>query len=215
MLAGKVFYKSLVVARVSICSVGHKYFLLPIKTITMAIQLIEVVQQRLGLPALIKITPAKTEPEKELPKAPLHQVALVAVAGALYRITRTNEGCVRLLLSGKTASWLSLEEAYGSRLPEVIRKISDYGVADVVATEKLINDIAQTHMLVIHEELAGSISTDTIREFMSAQRHNILIYVPTDLQLGKLLNDRVLDDETNHMEGPISNVMHKIEDLFS
>lgn len=181
----------------------------------MAIQLIEAVQQRLGLPALIKITPTKNEPEKELPKAPLHQVALVAVAGALYRVTRTNEGAVRLLLSGKTANWLSLDEAYGARLPEVINRISDYGVADAAATEHLLREIAQTCMLIIHEELAGTITTETVRDFMSAQRHNILIYVPTDLQLGKLLNDRVLDDETNHMEGPVSNVMHKIEDLFS
>lgn len=181
----------------------------------MAIQLIEAVQQRLGLPELIKITPNQNEQVKELPKAPLHQAALVAVAGALYKITRTNEGCVRLLLSGKNADWLTLDEAYGRRLEEVIIKVSNYGLADAAATEQLMRKMAHTCMLIIHEELAGNVSTDSIRDFMSAQRHNILIYVPTDLQLGKLLNDRVLDDETNHMEGPVSNAMHKIEDLFS
>jgi hypothetical protein len=193
----------------------HKYFSIIIKIISMAIQLIETVQQRLNLPALIKITPDKNEAVKELPKAPLHQAALVAVAGALYKITRTNEGCVRLLLSGKNANWLTLDDAYGSRLDEVITKVSNYGIADAASTEHLMREIAHTCMLVIHEELSGNVSTDAIKEFMSAQRHNILIYVPTDLQLGKLLNDRVLDDESNHMEGPVSNVMHKIEDLFS
>jgi hypothetical protein len=163
----------------------------------------------------VKITPDKNEAEKELPKAPLHQAALVAVAGALYRITRTNEGCVRLLLSGKNSNWLNLEEAYGRRLQEVIEKVSEYGIADTVATEHLMRKMAQTCMLIMHEELAGNVTTDSVRDFMSAQRHNILIYVPTDLHLGKLLNDRVLDDETNHMEGPVSNAMHKIEDLFS
>jgi len=181
----------------------------------MAIQLIEAVQERLGLPALVKITPEENEAQKELPKASLHQVALVAVAGALYKITRTNEGCVRLLLSGKNANWLTLEEAYGTHLPEVIERINDYGIADAAVTEQLLRDIAHTCLLIIHEELTTNISTDSIREFMSAQRHNILIYVPTDLQLGKLLKDKVMDDETNHMEGPVSNFMHKIENFLS
>jgi hypothetical protein len=181
----------------------------------MAIQLMEAVQQRLSLPALVKVTPDQNGPVKELPKAPLHQAAIAAVVGALYHVTRTNEGCVRLLLSGKNGNWLTLDEAYGERLPQVLEKLSQYGIADTATTEQLMRQIAHTCMLIIHEELAGNVSTDTIRDFMSSQRHNILIYAPTDLQLGKLLNDKSMDDETNHMEGPVTNAMHKIEDLFS
>lgn len=182
----------------------------------MAIQLIEAVQKQLGLPELVKITPDKgVTPDRALPRAPMHQAALVTVAGGLYKITRTNEGAVRLLLSGKNGSWLDLEEAYGSQLPEVIEKVMEYGVADAEAVELLMRQIAHAFLLVIHEELAGNINAETVREFMSAQRHNILIYVPADLKLGKLVNDSVWDDQTNHMEGPVSSLLHKIENLMS
>ncbi len=182
----------------------------------MAIQLIEAVQKRLELPPLVKITPDKSvEAVEELPRAPLHQAALVSVAAALYKITRTNEGCVRLLLSGKSDSWLDLEEAYGNRLLEVIERVTQFGVSDAAATEHLMRKIANACLLVIHEELPNKVNTETVREFMSEQRHNILVYLPTDLKLGKLLNDSVWDDQTNHMEGPVSSMMHKIENLFS
>jgi hypothetical protein len=182
----------------------------------MAIQLIEAVQKRLSLPELVKITPDQgVTPKQALPRAPMHQAALVTVAGALYKITRTNEGAVRLLLSGKNGNWLDLEEAYGSQLPEVIEKVMEYGVADAAAVEHLMRQIADTCLLIMHEELTSSINPENVREFMSAQRHNILIYVPADLKLGKLLNDSVWDDQTNHMEGPVSSLLHKIENLMS
>ncbi len=182
----------------------------------MSIQLIEAIQQRLGLPELVKITPEKDlGPQQTLPRAPMHQVALVTVAGALYKITRTNEGCVRLLLSGKNDIWLDLSEAYGTQLPDVVAKVAEYGIADEAATEHLMRRIAHTCLLIIHEELPNNVTTDTVRDFMSAQRHNILIYVPLDLKLGKILNDSSWDDQTNHMEGPVSGIMHKIENFLS
>lgn len=182
----------------------------------MAIQLIEAVQKRLSLPELVKITPDKgVTLQQALPRAPMHQAALVMVAGALYKITRTNEGAVRLLLSGKNDNWLDLEEAYGSRLPEIVEKVMEYGVADASAVEQLMRQMANAFLLIIHEELASNINAESVREFMSAQRHNILIYVPADLKLGKLLNDSVWDDQTNHMEGPVSSFLHKIENLMS
>jgi hypothetical protein len=50
---------------------------------------------------------------------------------------------------------------------------------------------------------------------MSDQRHHILVYLPASLQLGELLNDSGMDDQTNKMEGPISNLVHNIENKFS
>ena len=35
------------------------------------------------------------------------------------------------------------------------------------------------------------------------------------MNLGDVLNDETLDDKTNKMEGPISNMMHKIENNMS
>ena len=181
----------------------------------MAIQLMEAVQKRLGLPPLVKITPDKAEAQQQLPKAPFHQIALVAVVAGLYKITRTDTGCAHLLLSGKTINWLQMEEAFGEHFQEVVSAVSAYGVSDTAATEGLMRKAADACLLILHEELAGKINTTSIRDFMSSQRHDILVYVPTDLKLGKIVNDNVWDDQTNHMEGPVSSFMHKIENLFS
>ena len=182
----------------------------------MAIQLMEAVQQRLGLPELVKVTPEEgVTPQRTLPKPPLHQVALVTVAAALYKLTRTNEGAVRLLLSGKENSWLDQPEALGASMPEIVAKVGEYGNADAGSAEALMRKFADTLLLVLHEQLTDHINPESVRDFMSAQRHNILVYVPTDLQLGKMLNDNTWDDQTNHMEGPVSNVIHKIENFFS
>jgi hypothetical protein len=199
------FYKAAVGINISV------YLLKPI----MAIDLVAAVQKRLGLPELQRIT-FKEEglPGKEKPPG-ISQVALVCVTAALYKLTRTNEGCVKLLLSGKNDNWLELEEAYGKTLPFVIEEINEYGVADSVATAKLLHDIANGCLLVMHEELFNHINTEMVHDFMSDQRHNILIYKPANLPLGKILRDNVMDDDTNKMEGPVSNWMHKIENLFS
>jgi hypothetical protein len=39
--------------------------------------------------------------------------------------------------------------------------------------------------------------------------------LPPALQMGDLLNDNTMDDRTNKMEGPISSMMHSIENKLS
>ena len=58
-------------------------------------------------------------------------------------------------------------------------------------------------------------TAEKIRLFMSSQRHNILVHLPAALQLGDFLHDNAMDDRTNKMEGPVSNVMHTIENKLS
>jgi hypothetical protein len=100
-------------------------------------------------------------------------------------------------------------------MPEVVAGISEYSHSDKASAESLMRSLADTALLVLHETLADQLNPEHVREFMSAQRHNILIYIPAELKLGKMLNDSTWDDQTNHMEGPVSNVIHKIENLLS
>ncbi|NCI45875.1 hypothetical protein [Sediminibacterium soli] len=182
----------------------------------MSIHILEAVQRKLNLPGLVKVTPDKgVTPQQTLPRPALHQVALVTVAAALYKLTRTSEGVVRLLLSGKNDNWLDLPGALGTTLPDVVAKVSEYGGSDEGSTEALMRKFADTLLLVLHEQLANNVNPDSVHEFMSGQRHHILVYVPADLKLGKMLNDSTWDDQTNHMEGPVSNFLHKIENLMS
>ena len=173
----------------------------------MAIHLIEAVQKRLNLPDIQKIAPGKEVASLKYPVT-ISQVALVSVLTALYKLTRTTQGCVALLLSGKKDNWMDLEGAFGKRLPQIIGNVAGYGIADPVATEQLLRKIANACLQIIHEELVDNISTESVKDIMSAQRHNILMYAPEDLQLGQILSDSMLDDSTHKMESPVSSLLH-------
>ena len=54
-----------------------------------------------------------------------------------------------------------------------------------------------------------------VKVFFSNQKNNILLYLPAALNMGDLLHDASLDDNTNKMEGPISSLMQSIGSAFS
>jgi quinol monooxygenase YgiN len=181
----------------------------------MSVNIAEAVQKRLQFPPLQKIDPntqSKEEGSKAL-KFPVTQAAIVTALAGLYKITRTTEGCVRLLLTGKNASWL--EEVYGDNLEKTFHHVSEYTHASVEEVEKLVRDCADTAILILHEQLADHINVESFKNFMSGQRDHILVFLPAGMQLGEMLHDPGLDDNTNKMEGPVSTLMHKIENIFS
>jgi hypothetical protein len=81
--------------------------------------------------------------------------------------------------------------------------------------EKLIKLSADVSIIILQEQFANNVIIDAVMSFMSGQRDNILVFLPGPLQLGEMLHDDTLDDNTNKMEGPVSSLMHKIENIFS
>jgi len=146
-------------------------------------------------------------------KYSLTQVAVITALTGLYKITRTTEGCVRLLLTGKSAGWL--EDIYGHNLKTILNRVAESIHSEKDEVERLVRLSADTSVLILHEQLADNISVESFRNFMSRQRNHILVYLPASLQLGEMLHDPMLDDNTNKMEGPVSSLMHKIENIFS
>ena len=65
------------------------------------------------------------------------------------------------------------------------------------------------------QQLPADAGIKEVKLFFSNQRNNILLYLPATLNMGSLLNDDTLDDNTNKMEGPISSLMHSIGNAFS
>jgi hypothetical protein len=181
----------------------------------MSIHITEAVQKRLQFPPLQKIDPNTQSKNQELHEMnyPVTQAAIMTVLAGLYKITRTTEGSVRLLLAGKSAVWLN--EVYGENLQPTFQAIADYTHAAVDEVEKLVKAATDTSILILHEQLAGHISAGSVTNFMSGQRDNILSYLPPGLHIGELLHDPTIDDNTNKMEGPVSSFMHKIENIFS
>lgn len=181
----------------------------------MAINIAEKVQERLAFPPLQKVDPnteSAREGMQEL-RYPVTQCSLIAALAALYKITRTKEGGVTLLMAGKNAAWLN--EVYGDNFTRITEHIATYAGSTPEEAEKLIRQSADTAVLILHEELADHINVDSFMEFMSGQRDNILLYMPVGLQIGEMLHDKGMDDNTHKMEGPVSTLMHKIENIFS
>ena len=78
-----------------------------------------------------------------------------------------------------------------------------------------MENIADEAVKLVKAAAGSNPTPDKIKNYMNTQRHNILVYLPAAMNLGDVLNDETLDDKTNKMEGPISNMMHKIENNMS
>ena len=183
----------------------------------MATNIIEIIQSNLGFPVLQKVDPNIQEAKDKKTSTgteKLAQAAIPTVVAGIYRLTRTDEGCAQIQGSGVSDNWLN--SIFGDKANEVVEKVAHYSnvARDEVRPE--MEKIASEAISVIRKEQSGPESNSTaLREYMSQQRHNLLVYLPAAMQIGDLLNDNSMDDRTNKMEGPISNLMHKIENALS
>jgi hypothetical protein len=163
----------------------------------MSINIAEEVRERLQFPALQKVDPNMQSEEagRLALDCPVTQAAVVTALAGLFKITRTTEGCVHLLLSGKSTDWL--EEVYGDNLDKTLRHVAEYTRSETDDVERLVRLSAVTAMLILHEQLADHINVESFKSFMNGQRDHILVYMPLGLQLGEMLHDPMLDDNTN------------------
>ena len=171
----------------------------------MAKNLVEAVQQRLGYAPLEKVDPnIQDAHDKHSSSQKLAQAAIPAVLTAIYRQTRTESGCQQVL-----------DGNLPSQLLPAAENIARYAGVTPDEAQHQIETIAKESVGLLRETAARNNDLTGLKNYMSNQRHNILVYLPAGLQMGDLLNDEGLDDRTNKMEGPVSNFMHKIEDNLS
>ncbi|WP_153799220.1 hypothetical protein [Foetidibacter luteolus] len=181
----------------------------------MATNIIDALQQRLGYGPLQKIDP-NTQEIKDAPDSNgslLAQAAIPATLVGIYKHTRSNEDAVKLVSGKNSTSLLSL--LFDGADSEVIAKVAKYGSVSGQQAEEIMERTAAEALTVIKESTGTDSSGQVIKDYMAAQRQNILLYLPAELQIGNLLNDNTVDDRTNKMEGPVSDFMHKIEKAFS
>jgi len=182
----------------------------------MMTNIVEIVQNDLGFPAIEKVDPNSQETrarEHKSSRDKLAQSAIPAVLAGFFNLTRSDSGCHHILNGGDHENWL--DTFFGDKKDKAVEKISHY--AGISMTDAAINmeDIARDTVLVIHETIGEKPTIEKLKSYMSGQRHHILVYLPAALQLGYLLNDNAMDDRTNKMEGPISSMMHSIENKLS
>lgn len=182
----------------------------------MAKSIIERVQEQLGYPPLQKVDPNT----QELPanrasdeNGRFAQAAIPSVLAGLFQQARTEAGAVALLRQPATASWINL--LFGTQRQRVMDAIAQYSGKPVGGIEKELDIIAQSAMSVVRPAADAAHPGLALRETLNAQRHTILVYLPASLHMGEMLRDESLDDRTNKMEGPVSNLMHSIENKLS
>lgn len=184
----------------------------------MAENIVEQIQKNLGFSTLNKVDPntqdVKQEESQSVAEAKtLEQAAVPAVLLGLYRYGSTEQGAQEILYGKRSADWLSI--FYDENKEETIQKVASYsGVSGENATSKM-ETIASEAVKIVKQNLPSGAGFAEVKDYITQQRKNILVYLPAELQLGYLVNDNTLDDRTNKMEGPMSNSMHFIEKLFS
>ncbi|MBK7885725.1 MAG: hypothetical protein IPJ81_19520 [Chitinophagaceae bacterium] len=147
------------------------------------------------------------------PEARLAQAAIPSVLTALYKILKTDAGVQTVLNNSNPLNWAAT--IFGKQKTEVIKRIASYSSYTQAETEIKINEISAEAVNIIKDNLKDEDKIAGIKDTLTSERNNILPYLPAILNIGELLGDTTLDDKTNKMEGPISTLMHKIEQGFS
>jgi len=182
----------------------------------MATNIIEAIQQNLEYPVIQKIDPNIQETKnkvEQVPREKLAQAAIPAVLAGIYRLSRTEEGAGKIIRNQNSSLWLNL--LYSGKEHEAIQKVARYaGVNDSQAGIQM-EAVATEAVFLIKKNIGKDVTEAKVKTYMNGERHHILVYLPAALAIGDLLNDESLDDRTNKMEGPISNLVHKIENNFS
>ena len=181
----------------------------------MSINIVDAVRARLGSHSLNKIdVNASHQSETRKPATTDHaqQGAAAAVLVALYRFGKTDEGAANLA-HNTSGNWL--QTIFMNKEAVAANSVAAY--ADISAGEArdLMAIVADEAVAAVHRNTGKDATPAKIKTYIASQRSNILAYLPAELEMGKLLNDSVLDDRTNKMEGPVSSFLHWIEELFA
>jgi hypothetical protein len=182
----------------------------------MSINLLEKVQENLGYPALQKIDPNTQQVvagENTPAEDKFSQAAIPAVLTALYKYVQSDEGAAALLLDDNSSKWVG--KIFDDTKKEAIQTIAAYASRSNAETIIKMNEIANEAVKLVKENLPANAAIKEVKLFFSNQKNNILLYLPAALNMGELLHDNTLDDNTNKMKGPISSLIQNIGGMFS
>jgi hypothetical protein len=178
----------------------------------MSINLIETVQKNLGYPPLEKVDP--NIQQKDAPAASkFSQASIPATLTGLYRFVQSDEGAAEFLRGDHATNWA--DKIFDDHSTEAVETIAAFAKEWGKDADAQVNEIANETVRVVKKELGDNQDIKAVKDFFSKQRNDILVYLPPYLNMGKLLDDNVLDDNVNKMEGPVSSMIKNIGNAFS
>jgi len=178
--------------------------------------LIQQIITQLALPEISKVDPNLQQvPEIEdytiLQK--LTQASVPAVLLGIANITvDKNEEQDSYNATGRS---LHMQLIFPKNYDQIVQSIAAYAGAPAQDTRSFLEQIAMAAESVILENLGADANVLQIRDYVIGEKHKIFFYLPPQLHLGTLMGDPSQDDRTKKMEGPFSNIAHKIEDGLS
>ena len=184
----------------------------------MAENIVTRVMDKFQIESFLKIDPNTQKEERPLANTgansqQFEQALVTAVLAGLYKYGSTDEGARNLL--GSTDSATLLHEFFVDHKDDVTNGLATYGNVSTLQVNQLMEAVTTESVAAVKEAVGSDAKPEAVRSYVAGQRHNILVYLPPDLQFGKLIGDDILDDRTNKMEGPVSSFMHWIENLFA
>ncbi len=171
--------------------------------------IIELIQQKLNYSSVKKVDPNTQETIKE--NDSLAQAAVPATLVGFYELSRVKTGAAKILSGNFSPDILS--DIFGEKKTPVVEHVAKYASMSNEVAENEMQKVAQVTCEIVQAG-AGN-SEQAVMDYFTAERNNILKSLPAKLQIGQILGDNMLDDRTNKMEGPVSGMMHKIEQLFA
>lgn len=181
----------------------------------MSTNLLEIVQQNLGYPALKKQDPNMQTALDETTSGEdrFSQAAIPAMITGLFKYVQSDEGATDFLSDIHSANWVT--KVFEENRQDAVKTICAYADQSDEAPLSKMNSIAVEAVKVVKENLAPDAGIKELKIYFKDQIKHILLYLPAELNMGGLLHDTTLDDNTNKMEGPISSLMQAIGGAFS
>lgn len=176
----------------------------------MSKNLVTLVQESLNLAPLEKLDP--NQQAVDVGRNKLVQAALPTVLAGMFKATRTDDDARQLMLDIND-SWLN--RIFGVQAEAIVDRVAHYAQNDKTTTAELMETVADATYSLLQSSTEDGRDASGLKNALTRERHEILVYLPPQLDMGHLLNDPTIDDRTNKMEGPVSNLMHKIESKFS
>ncbi|HEY2649630.1 MAG TPA: hypothetical protein VGI38_10565 [Puia sp.] len=176
--------------------------------------IIETIQKNLGFEALKKIDPNTQETVGEdtaIGNSAVAQAGIPAVLVGIYNILEAKPDIDAL----QAGHGNLLENIFGKCTDEVVKQIEIYSKVKDKHIAQQLDHIATESLRVIKEGIGNNPDENKIRNFISKNKPDTLLYLPPSLDLGTILSNNNMDDRTGKMEGPVSTFMRNVEKAFN